>query len=32
VSVKSSGGPGPVPLEVARKQDAKLKVVLASRK
>lgn len=32
VSVKSSGGPGPLPLDVARKQDAKLKVVLASRK
>lgn len=32
VSVKSAGGPGPLPLEVARKQDAKLKVVLAARK
>jgi hypothetical protein len=31
VSVKSSGGAGPVPLEVARKQDAKLKAALADR-
>ncbi|NUS14634.1 MAG: hypothetical protein HOY69_25075 [Streptomyces sp.] len=32
VSVKSSGGAGPLPIEVARKQNDKLKAALAARK